>query len=223
MHEKEIYKPAGITVDVVLFTIAEDQLNILLIKRNNEPFKGVWALPGGFMQEDETGEMAAARVLRNKAGIRDIYIEQLFTFSDLRRDPRGRVISITYFALVAKDEIVFKGSDLQTPTLFPIKKISKLAFDHKTIVEYSLERLQSKLEYTNVVYSLLKSTFTLTQLQRAYEIILGRKLDKRNFRKKYLSLGLIKATKQYEKGKKQRPALLYKFKTSEIEQLKKFF
>ena len=175
------------------------------------------------MQENETADAAAARILREKAGVKDIYTEQLYTFSDLRRDPRGRVISITYFALVARDQINFKGSDLQAPALLPMYHLPHLAFDHKQILVYSLERLRAKLEYTNIVYSLLTPTFTLTQLQQAYEIILDRKLDKRNFRKKYLSLGLIQATKQFERGGRRRPAVLYRFKAQEIEQLKKFF
>lgn len=223
MAKVAIYKSAGITVDIVLFTIEEGSLRVLLIKRDNETFRGAWALPGGFMQEDETAEGAAERILRKKAGVRNIYTEQLYTFTDLRRDPRGRTISITYFALVSRDEINFHGADLQTPTLVPVKHIPKLAFDHAEILKYSLGRLRAKLEYTNIIYSLLKPRFTLTQLQQAYEVILDRKLDKRNFRKKYLSLGLIQATKEHETGGKQRPALLYKFKTREIEQLKKFF
>jgi 8-oxo-dGTP diphosphatase len=223
MAMKTIYKPAGITVDVVLFTIEAAALSVLLIKRTNAPERGAWALPGGFMQSNETSEEAAFRILRTKAGVKDIYIEQLYTFSDLRRDPRGRVISITYFALVPTEKIIFEGSDLQTPTLFPVSAVSRLAFDHKKILSYSVERLRAKLEYTNVVYSILKPTFTLTQLQKAYEIILGRELDKRNFRKKYLSLGLVQATKEFERGGKQRPAQLYKFKSREIAQLKKFF
>jgi 8-oxo-dGTP diphosphatase len=223
MKKQKVLKPAGITVDGVLFTIREGELNVLLIKRTNNPHRGQWALPGGFMQHDETAEGAAHRILRQKAGVKDIYVEQLYTFSGIHRDPRGRVISITYFALVPLEKIFFEGSDLQEPTLFPANKIPKLSFDHKEILSYAVQRLRAKLEYTNVIYSLLKSKFTLTQLQAAYEIIMGKKLDKRNFRKKYLSLGLIQPTKSYERGGKQRPALLYQFKMRELAQLKKFF
>jgi len=223
MGKQTIYKSAGITVDAILFTIEDERLKVLLIKRTNDPHRGSWALPGGFMQEDETAEDAAYRILREKAGVKDIYIEQLYTFSDVRRDPRGRVISITYFALVPRGKISFEGSDLQTPTLFPVTKAEKLAFDHGKILSYAIQRLRAKLEYTNVIYSILKPQFTLTQLQQAYEIILGKKLDKRNFRKKYLSLGLVEETDRYERGGKQRPARLYRFKTREIAQLKKFF
>jgi len=223
MAKETVYRSAGITVDVVLFTIEEERLKVLLIERNNTPYKGSQALPGGFMQEIETTEDAAYRILREKAGVKDIYIEQLYTFSGVRRDPRGRVISVTYFALVSREKIFFEGSDLQAPALFAVIKNMKLAFDHGEILTYAVERLRAKLEYTNAIYSLLKPQFTLTQLQRAYEIILGKKIDKRNFRKKYLSLGLIQETKNYERGGKQRPARLYQFKARELAQLKKFF
>jgi 8-oxo-dGTP diphosphatase len=223
MAKQSIYKSAGITVDVVLFTIEAERLKVLLIKRNNVPHKGELALPGGFMQENETAESAAYRILREKAGVKDIYIEQLYTFSDVRRDTRGRVISITYFGLVPHEKISFEGSGLQAPALAPVSKTMRLAFDHGAILSYAVERLRAKLEYTNVMYSLLKPQFTLTNLQRAYEIILGKKLDKRNFRKKYLSLGLIEETTHFERGGKQRPARLYRFKARELSQLKKFF
>ena len=223
MKKKEVYKSAGITVDIVLFTIEDERLKALFIKRTNDPHRGSWALPGGFMQEDETAEDAAYRILHKKAGVKDVYIEQLYTFTDVRRDPRGRVISITYFALVPREKISFEGSDLQTPTLLPVARIEKLAFDHKEILSYAVERLRAKLEYTNAVYAILKPQFTLTQLQQAYEIIFGKKLDKRNFRKKYLSLGLVQETDRYERGGKQRPARLYRFKARDLAQLKKFF
>jgi len=223
MPQDRIFKLAGIAIDAVLFTIKEGVLNVLLIKRDNEPYRGSRALPGGFMQGEETAEKAAARILREKAGVRGIYTEQLYTFSDLHRDPRGRVVSVAYFALVSQDQINFKGSDLQAPALFQLGEVGKLAFDHRAILDYALGRLRAKLEYTNVAYSLLGPKFTLTQLQQTYEIILGRKLDKRNFRKKYLSLGLIEATKEHERGGRRRPALLYRFKAHELAQLKKFF
>jgi len=223
MAHQGVYKSGGITVDVVLFTIEEEVLKVLLIERNDAPYKGAQALPGGFMQERETAEDAAYRILRKKAGVKDIYIEQLYTFSDIRRDPRGRVVSIAYFALVPREKISFEGSDLQAPALFPVLKNMRLAFDHGQILSYAVERLRAKFEYTNAAYSILKPQFTLTQLQRTYEIVLGKKIDKRNFRKKYLSLGLIQETKNFERGGKQRPARLYQFKARELSQLKKFF
>ena len=219
---KKFYQ--SVTTDVVIFTIEDDQLKVLLIKRSNEPFKDQWALPGGFLFEKEEPDKAAGRVLREKAGIKDVYLEQLYTFGGSGRDPRGKIITISYFALTPKEKIKIMASyKIQTPTFRSIKKLPDMAFDHNRIVNYALHRLQSKLEYTNVVYSLLPQYFTFNQLQRTYEIILNRKLDKRNFRKKFMLLGLIKATKKVLKGERQRPALLYRFISYRPAELKKFF
>ena len=214
----------SVTTDVVIFTVEDDHLNVLLIKRSNAPFQNFWALPGGFLHENESPEKAAARVLKDKAGITNVYLEQLYTFADSGRDPRGSIITISYFALAPQDKIKINKSDkTQTPTFYPIKKMPKLAFDHKGIIGYALKRLQSKLEYTNVVYSLLPRYFTFNRLQKTYEAILGRKLDKRNFRKKFLQLGLIKPTKKILSGTRQRPAVLYEFTFRKPATLKKFF
>ena len=214
----------SVTTDVVILTIEDEQLKVLLIKRANEPFKNQWALPGGFMFENESPEKAAFRILKDKAGIKNVYLEQLYTFAGSGRDPRGNIITVSYFALAHKEKIKISKSDkTQTPTFFPVKKLPKLAFDHNRIVIYALKRLGSKLEYTNVVYSLLPKYFTFNQLQKAYEIILGNKLDKRNFRKKFVMLELIKATSKILKGNRQRPAQLFQFKSYKPTELKKFF
>lgn len=214
----------SVTTDIIIFTLEENQLNVLLIKRAQNPFKNSWALPGGFLRQDEAPEKSALRILKDKAGIKNVFIEQLYTFSGSRRDPRGNIITIAYFALVPKSKIrINKSDDLQTPTFFSVKKLPKLAFDHKRIINYGVKRLCSKLEYTNVVYSLLSQYFTINQLQGAYEIILGRKLDKRNFRKKFFILNLIKPTRKVLKGTRQRPAQLYQFILHKPTELKKFF
>lgn len=214
----------GPATDIVIFTITQGELKVLLIKRQNRPFKDFWALPGGFIHDGESPETAALRVLKDKAGLKNIYIEQLYTFGSSGRDPRGDVLTVAYFALASADKIKpIKSGKTQNPTLFSIKKLPKLAFDHQFILNYALKRLQSKLEYTNVVYSLLPRYFTFNQLQEAYGIILGRKLDKRNFRKKFLQLGLIKPTKKVHKGTRQRPAQLFEFKSRKPSELKKFF
>lgn len=214
----------SITTDIVIFTIENDELKVLLIKRVKEPFKNQWALPGGFILDNEPPEKAALRVLKKKAGIDSIYMEQLYTFPGSGRDPRGNVITIAYFALAPKDKIKIINSDeIQMPTFRSVKKLPDIAFDHNRIITYGLQRLQSKLEYTNVVYSLLPQYFTFNQLQKTYEIILNKKLDKRNFRKKFMLLGLIKPTKKILKGERQRPAQLYKFKSMKPAELKKFF
>src|SRR3989338_3386934 len=214
----------SVTTDIVIFTIADEQLKVLLIKRANEPFKNQWALPGGFLFEKEDPDKAAIRTLWTKAGIKDVYLEQLYTFGGSGRDPRGKIITISYFALSPQDKIKIVVSDkIQTPTFRSVKKLPDIAFDHNRIITYALQRLQSKLEYTNAVYSLLPHYFTFNQLQRTYEIILNKKLDKRNFRKKFMLLGLIKPTKKILKGERQRPAKLYAFKSRKPTELKKFF
>lgn len=214
----------SVTTDIAIFTIENNDLNILLIQRAEGPFKSQWALPGGFLTENESPEKAALRVLKNKAGVGGIYMEQLYTFPGSGRDPRGNIITITYFALATRDKIkLVRTERTQNPTFHSTKKLPRLAFDHKQIITYALRRLRSKLEYTNVIYSLLPRYFTFNQLQQAYEIILGQKLDKRNFRKKFLLLGLVKTTKKIHKGIRQRPAKLYRFKSTKPAELKKFF
>ena len=214
----------SVTTDIVIFTIEDGQLKVLLIKRATEPFKDQWALPGGFLFNKEDPDKAAARILQNKAGIKDVYLEQLYTFPGSGRDPRGNIITIAYFALLPTDKIkIFKTKGTQTPTFHTLRKLPNLAFDHREIVKYALKRLQSKLEYTNVVYSLLPQYFTFNQLQKTYEIILNKKLDKRNFRKKFSLLGLIKNTNKVLKGERQRPAKFYRFISRKPANLKKFF
>ncbi len=221
---KKLYWPPAVTIDVVIFTIEDGELKVLLIKRNKPPFAGAWALPGGFLLKNETTQNGALRTLKEKTGVGNVYMEQLYTFDSPSRDPRGHVLTIAYFALVSRPKIIFgSGKDLQTPALISVKKLPKLAFDHNKIIDYALERLQYKLEYTNAVFSLLPRQFTLSQLQEAYEIILDKKMDKRNFRKKFLALGLIKPTKEIKRGLRQRPARLYEFKSSTPVNLKRFF
>lgn len=221
---KNNFANPNITVDVVIFTIEDDHLQTLLIKRSNPPFENVAALPGGFLHKDETTALAARRILREKAGVSNVFVEQLYSFDDPLRDPRGPVISIAYFALVPKNSIsIVQGSQVQTPEFAPIAKLPRLAFDHEKIIAYALRRLQSKLQYTNIVFSLLPERFTLSELQKTYEVVLERKLDKRNFQKKFLQLGLIQKTREMFKGKKQRPARLFEFISDRPEELKKFF
>ncbi len=214
----------SVTTDIVILTIDDDKLKVLLIKRTNEPFKDQWALPGGFLFEKEEPDKATVRVLKEKAGIQDVYLEQLYTFGGSGRDPRGKIITISYFALTPKNKIRIKvTTKTQTPTFRAVKKLPDMAFDHSRIITYALKRLRSKLEYTNVIYSLLPKYFTFNQLQKTYEIILNKKLDKRNFRKKFMLLGLIKPTNKILKGERQRPAKLYRFISRKPAELKKFF
>ncbi|MDO8551283.1 MAG: NUDIX domain-containing protein [bacterium] len=214
---KIIYGPA-VAVDAVLFRIDRDQLMVLLIKILNGPYNGKWALPGGLVQMDEGLDDAVKRVLFQKANIGDVHLEQLYSFGDIDRDVRGRSVSVAYFALVPDT----KAFDLKTPPYYgeigwwPIKNLPPMAFDHKVVVDYAYERLRTKLEYTNIAYSLLPKEFTLTQLQKIYEIIFDKELDKRNFRKKILTLGLVKETGKVIRGEPHRPAELYQFSKREI-------
>ena len=228
----EDYLNPSLAVDIVVFTIEDNSLKVLTIERDNDPFKGLPALPGGFVREGENTEMAAVRILKDKAGVSNVYIEQLYTFDELGRDPRGPVFSVTYFALAPREKILnldskeySENSRVQKtkPHFISTAKLPKMAFDHNKILNYSIERLQSKLEYTNVSYSLLGNEFTFTELQNVYETILNKKMDKRNFRKKILQLGLIEETDKISKGGRQRPARLYKFKTRKLQSLQKFF
>ena len=223
--KKIIYESPYVTADTVIFTIHEDALKVLLIKRANPPFAGSPALPGVFLQKNEGTREAALRALKSKAGVKVGYLEQLYTFDSKYRDPRGHTISITYFALVPENALKISpnAADAQSPGLYEINKLLRLAFDHEDIIELALTRLRAKLEYTNAIYALLPKYFTLSELQNAYEIIFGRKLDKRNFRKKFLSLGRICPTRKILKGALSRPARLFEFKSRKPESLKKFF
>lgn len=221
---QKLIRPHGLTTDVVVFTIEDGHLKTLLIKRANEPFRGEWALPGGFISDNEGSQDAALRILREKAGVKNVYLEQLYTFDGSGRDPRGRVCTVTYFALVPRQDIIFaSGHNIQTPVFHSVRQLPRLAFDHKGILAYAIKRLQAKLEYTNAVYSLLPNSFTFNQLQKTYEAIFGKKMDKRNFRKKFVMLKLIKPTKKKSTGNRQRPARLYKFISRKPLELKKFF
>lgn len=225
MKKQTIYESPYVTADTVIFTIQDGALKVLLIRRTNIPFKDSLALPGVFLLKNENGLEAAKRALKSKTGVSaGGYLEQLYTFDSRFRDPRGHTISITYFALVEEKNLkITAGKNLQSPELYPVNKLPRLAFDHKDIIELALLRLRAKLEYTNVVYSLLPKYFAFSELQNAYEIIFGRKLDKRNFRKKFLSLGLIRPTKMILRGTRSRPARFFEFKSRRPSSLKKFF
>lgn len=222
--KQEIYYSAAVTVDIVIFTIESNLLKVLLVKRPDAPYAGRFALPGGFLQKGESTTAATKRIMQAKAGLDNVFVEQLYSFDQASRDPRGQVLTVAHFALVPRAELKL-DSDLNpmAPKLFPIDELPDLAFDHSEIISYAAKRLRSKLEYTNVVFSLLASSFTLTQLQSTYEAILGRPLDKRNFRKKFLSLGLIEATNLKLEGGRHRPAQLYRFVSKKPVELQRWF
>lgn len=206
-------KRPAVTVDVVIFTVIENDLKVLLIKRSLQPFEGCWALPGGFVRMDESMENAAKRELMEETGVKNVYLEQLYTFGNPGRDPRTRVITVSYFALISPKGIKLESTtDASEAMWFSAYKLPKLAFDHDTIARYALQRLKWKLEYTTVAFSLLPEKFTLGELQKIYETIFNKKFDKRNFRKKILSLGLIEETREKLKNVSHRPAKLYSFR-----------
>jgi 8-oxo-dGTP diphosphatase len=206
------YPQPSVTVDVLVFTVKDDKLQVALIKRGVEPFKEMWAIPGGFVRMDESLEDGARREIEEETGLTGVFLEQLYTYGDPERDPRGRVITVAYYALVPGEQLALKAdTDAADASWFPVSEVPKLGFDHSKILQDALERLKGKLEYTNVAYALLPTRFRLSELQRVYEVILGEELDKRNFRKKILSLGLIEATDKYSSGA-HRPAQLFRWK-----------
>jgi 8-oxo-dGTP diphosphatase len=199
-----------ITVDIVLFTILERQLHVLLIRRLAEPFRGSYALPGGFVLENESVDEAAHRELQEETGVEKVFLEQLYTFGEPNRDPRGRVITVAYYALVANSHILRSSTDAADAAWFSLDKLPPVAFDHQSIIEYAQQRLRNKLDYSNVGFELLPEKFTLTELQLVHEAILGASLDKRNFRRKILQQGIVEPSKEWQKtGRK--PAQLYRF------------
>lgn len=212
------YPQPSVTVDLVIFTIAADDLKVLLIRRGVEPFAGKWALPGGFVGIDESLDAAAARELQEEVGVTGIYLEQLYTFGAPERDPRGRVISVAYFALIdAERQQIVAASDAasaQWHSIFDHRIGARLAFDHGKILDCAIWRLRNKIEWTTVGYELLPRKFTLSELQRVYEIILQRPVDKRNFRKKVLGQGRILELNETRSDGAHRPARLYSFKKS---------
>lgn len=215
------YPRPSLTVDIVIFTLRENHLQVLLIRRANKPYVGSWALPGGFVQIDESLEDAANRELSEETGIEHAYLEQLYTYGDPDRDPRGRVVSVAYFALIPADATIRNegGSDASQARWFPVDKLPKLAFDHAEIISYAIRRLRYKLEYTAVGFELMPEEFTLSEIQKTYEIILGEVLDKRNFRRRMLESGIIEPT-QFKRGAEGRPARLYRYRADAVAEIR---
>lgn len=205
------YPHPAVTTDIAVFSIFESELNILLIQRANEPFKDHWALPGGFVEMDEDLNEGAARELHEETNLSHLYLEQLYTFGAPKRDPRERVITVAYYALVASDDVnhARAGSDAIKTTWFPVSSLPRLAFDHKNIIDTALERIISKIRYSTIALQLLPQQFTLHELQNIYEIILNENLDKRNFRKRILALDCVVENGEQRRDGQHRPAKLY--------------
>jgi 8-oxo-dGTP diphosphatase len=222
----DAYQPPILTVDSVVFRLHGNVLEVLLIRRRAEPFAGTWALPGGYNAAGETTSEAMARVLQTKGGIATNhlnYVEQLYTFDTVARDPRGHAVSVTYLGIGPATLEPQPSKTTQEPAFFPVDALPDLAYDHGDIIRYAHERLRSKLTYTNAAFALLPQAFTLSELQSAYEAVFGREFDKRNFRKKYLSLDLIEETGKMKQQGAHRPARLYRFCKQELESLERSF
>ncbi len=212
----------SLTVDCVVFGLDDEDLKVLLIQRDLDPFKGRWALPGGFVHPEESLEEAARRELQEETGLERVFLEQLYTFGDVDRDPRGRVVSVAYYALVKLgDHRVRAATDAREASWFPVWDTPSLAFDHDRILQTALARLKGKVRYQPLGFELLPPKFTLTQLQRVYEKILERPLDKRNFRKKLLAMELLVELDEVEQDVAHRAARLYRFDRKKYQQLEK--
>lgn len=215
------YPRPSLTVDCVIFGLDEShQLQVLLIQRDHDPFAGQWALPGGFVDMEEHLEQAALRELEEETGMKEVFIEQLYTFGAPDRDPRGRVVSVAYYALVNLSEHPVKAaSDARKVGWFSLDGLPALAFDHASILQAAVDRLRAKVRYQPVGFELLPEQFTLSQLQQLYETILGvDQLNKRNFRTRILKMGVLEEVGRQE-GVAHRPAKLYRFNKEKYEQM----
>ena len=216
------FERPGLTVDCVIFglDLESDHLKVMLIERDLEPFAGMWAIPGGFVRSGESLEDAARRELQEETGIADVFLEQLYTFGNPKRDPRGGVVSVAYYALVAPEKHhVAASTDARSAAWFSIDELPELAFDHQEILQMALERVRGKLSYAPIGFELLPNKFSIKQLQKVYEILLGQTLDNRNFRKKIFSLDVLKELNEVQKNVAHRAAKLYKFDERKYKQL----
>lgn len=198
-----------VSVIVVILTVIAEELRVLLIHRSGEPYVGWWALPGGLLRAPESLAEAAARKLVEETGVKDVYLEQLYTFDDL--DGEGGSVTVSYFALVDSRRVRLRAEAAWEPAWFATTRLPRLAFENVKVVDYAIKRLRNKLEYTNVAYSLMPETFPLSDLQAVYESIFGRAFDKRNFRRRMLSQGILRRTGRTEARGAHRPAELYEF------------
>lgn len=215
-YNKNEYEKPSVAVDLLVFTVKDDRLKIVLVRRNEHPFKDMLSLPGVFVGINETLDEAAARGAREEAGLADIYFEQLYTWGDIDRDPRMRIISVSYLSLTPAEKLTLSaGSRTSSAELYDVEALlasdEELAFDHRKIIEYGRERIRNKTEYSRIAFEFLPKEFTLPQLQRVYEILLGKPLYKANFRRRVAPL--IDETERMTSGDAHRPSRIYKEKT----------
>jgi 8-oxo-dGTP diphosphatase len=210
-HTYEYARPA-LTTDCVVFGLDEEDLKVLLIQRDLPPFEGRWALPGGFVRVGESVDASARRELEEETGLKNVFLEQLYTFGQPDRDPREHVVTVAYYALVnLLDHPPKADTDARNAAWFSLDDVPKLAFDHRTILDAALERLRGKLRYQPIGFELLPEKFTISELQWLYERILEQEIDKRNFRKKLKKLGILEETDEIQQDVAHRAARLYRF------------
>lgn len=210
------------SIDCVIFGFDDGELKILLIQRNEEPFKDWWALPGHIVEKDQSIDLGAERILYELTGLKDIFMEQFHTFGDVNRHPQGRVITVAYYAMIRINgikELKPVSNYASKAVWIPVTDLPKLAFDHEKIFARGFEKIRNKISYQPIAFELLPEKFTLTQLQQLYEVVLNKKLDKRNFRKKMLNYGILKELNEKQKGVSYRAAKLYKFDKRRYNQL----
>lgn len=214
-------EPVRITVDTLAFAVTQGSLEVLLVKRKYEPFKSFWALPGGFvLDSDYSLDDAAARELSEETNVSNVYLEQLYTFGDKDRDPRGRVVTVSYLALLRQEGLELKASAKASGLAWwPLSELPQLAFDHEKVIAYGHKRLKYKIEYTPAAFKLLPQKFTLRDLQTVYEAVLGKAVDNRNFRKKFLGSGVLQELEETSQEGSFRPARLYRFSEQDFEKL----
>jgi 8-oxo-dGTP diphosphatase len=211
-----------LSVDAVVFGYEKGNISVLLIKRKYTPYKGKWAIPGGFVLNNESLEEAVERELHEETGIKINYLEQLYTFGNPSRDPRGRVISIAYFGLVRPNTFqIFASTDAEQVQWFDIKELPELSFDHKEILDIAIRRLQSKITYEPIGFELLDKKFPFSDLEKLYTTLLGREIDRRNFRKKIVGLNVLDELNEKISKGSGRPAILFKFNQKRYFELKK--
>lgn len=211
-----------LTVDAIVFGYNEGNISILLIQRKYEPFKGQWAIPGGFVLEDESLEEAVERELKEETGVSINYLEQLYTFGNVDRDPRGRVVSVAYFGLIHPEGHTLEAStDAEEAQWFEMDKLPELSFDHKQIIDVAIERLRGKITYEPIGFELLETKFPFSDLEKLYTTLLGRPVDRRNFRKKINSLNILDELDEKISQGKGRPASLFRFNEKRYKELQK--
>lgn len=221
INEYKEHDPLLIAVDCIIFGFDSEDLKVLLIKRAFEPGLGQWSLMGGFVAADESANEGAVRILENLTGLTEIYMEQLYCFADVDRDPGGRVVSVAYFALIKIDDYSPELLKQHNAKWVSIKKIPPMIFDHKKMIEMAKERLRQKVAAYPIGFELLPDKFTLSQLQNLYEAIYETTFDKRNFLRKILSIGVLKKLEEKEKQGSKRGSFYYKFEHKKYQKLEK--